>query len=271
MISSNRQIVGIFLIKNEDIFIRQAILNVVFFCDRILIADNFSTDHTWNIVKELEKTYSHIECHRIKRTQESHEMIKKYAGTNTWVLGVDGDEIYDPYGLNVFRQELLGGKWDNWWVIFGNVLNCINLDVLTMKAEGYLAPPCRSMTKLYNFNAIEQWEGCCPERLHGGNPIFNPGYNVSLRLALNQKMSWNESKFRCLHTCFLKRSSLDPFEMIGRPNPPELRARGLLERIGLGFLALFYRSKPISYKRDKYLIGNIVTKNVSTFFHSCPE
>ena len=32
------------------------------------------------------------------------------------------------------------------------------------------------MTKLYNFNAIESWDGYTPERLHGGNVRFRAGF-----------------------------------------------------------------------------------------------
>ena len=56
-------------------------------------------------------------------------------------------------------------------MILGNVLNCITFNPAIGQAGGYLAPPCRSMTKLYNFNAIESWAGPCPERLHGGDGI----------------------------------------------------------------------------------------------------
>ena len=33
------RVVGIALVRNEDLFVRQALLNVSSFCDRILVAD----------------------------------------------------------------------------------------------------------------------------------------------------------------------------------------------------------------------------------------
>lgn len=259
------QIIGIFLVKNEDIFIRQAIMNVLDFCDKILIADHYSTDATWEIVKELSQQFNKITCERIKKTHYSHEMIKNYAGTNTWVFGVDGDEIYDPKGLVEFRKEIAAGRYDDWWVIFGNVLNCTALDLVGKRASGHLAPPCRSMTKLYNFQAIHRWDGPCPERMLGGNPVFNEGYSANLRLNLHEMIPWPSSKYRCLHTCFLRRSSKDPLSGAARLNPAELASRSLKERLTLGWLSE-RQAKGSWYKKEKYLRGPQVTLDVSIFF-----
>lgn len=263
---SPTKIIGIFLVRNEDIFIEQAVQNVIDFCDQVLIADNYSTDHTWDLAKELARSNNKIQCQRIKRTHDSHEMIQEFSGTNTWIFGVDGDEIYDPERLIDFRQELLSGKYDDWWVIFGNVLNCTSLDLIKKEAAGHLAPPCRSMTKLYNFKAIFRWDGPCLERMLGGTPVFKGGYDLSLRLNLHEKISWEESNFRCLHTCFLHRSSQDPSNRRDRSNPAELAAKGFLEKIGLGFIRSIYRKKQLSWKREKYLRGDLVRIDVSSFF-----
>ena len=107
-----RQIVGISLVRNEDRFIRQAITNVADFCDRIIILDNSSTDNTPKEIEFLKSTFPHVETHRIRDYRESHAYIAPYADTHTWILGVDGDEIYDPRGLKQFRSDLLAGKFD---------------------------------------------------------------------------------------------------------------------------------------------------------------
>ena len=262
---STSKIVGIFLVRNEDLYIEQAVLNVLDFCDRILIADNYSKDRTWEIVQELAKVHRKIECYRIRRTDESHALIQHYAGSHTWVFGVDGDEIYDPVGLLRFRKEVLSGKFDRWWVLFGNVLNCIAIDRTRKEAKGYLAPPCRSMTKLYNFNAILRWDGPCLERMLGGTPVFKEGYDASLRLNLHEQVPWEESPYRCLHVCFLRRSSRDRRDG-SRPNPVEIASKGFLGRIGLGFLRRKLPDAPEDWKKEKYMRGELVTKDVSVFF-----
>ena len=260
------KIIGIFLIRNEDIFIERAVRNVLDFCDKIIIADNISTDMTWGIVQELSRSFDKIECHRIGQTGDSHILIQPYVGTPSWVFGVDGDEIYDPEGLTKFREELLSGMYDDWWVIFGNVLNCISLDLEKREAAGYLAPPCRSMTKLYNFKIIASWEGPCLERMLGGTPVFKKGFDASLRLNLHLQISWEHSLYRCLHTCFLQRSSLDPSGGKDRPNPVELSSRSFWDRLGLGFLSKFCGEKKSLWKKEKYLRGPLVTLDVASLF-----
>lgn len=260
------QIVGIFLIRNEDLFIERAVRNVIPFCDRVIVADNFSTDRTWDIVCGLSREDSRVECHRIPKTGDSHTLVQPYAGTATWAFGVDGDEIYDPARLLEFKKDLLAGRYDDWWVIFGNVLNCVRLDEENKTAAGYLSPPGRSMTKLYNFRAITRWDGPCSERMFGGHPVFNPGYDLSRRLNLHEKFPWEDSAFRCLHTCFLRRSSRDPADRSDRPNPAELAARDRWDQIGLGFLKKIRGRRNHNWKNEKYRRGDLVRMDVSSFF-----
>lgn len=260
------QIVGIFLVRNEDLFVERAVRNVLEFCDRVLIADNHSSDRTWDIVRSLARENGKIECHRIRRTGDSQELIRDYAGTATWVFGVDGDEIYDSRGLVRFRERLVRGDYDRWWALFGNVLNCTELDPAAGVARGYLAPPSRSMTKLYNFNAIDRWDGEFRERLHGGTPVFRAGYAAELRRDLHRETDWAESDFRCLHTCFLRRSSRDPAGRGERLNIMDLVARGRLERWSFGLVGRRGRAERENWKREKYMRGELVTLDVSGFF-----
>lgn len=261
------QIIGIVLVKNEDVYVRQSITNIVEFCDRIIVADNQSADDTWRIVTDLSNRHPHIECYSIKSTGYSHDLIKKFAGTDTWVFGVDGDEIYDRARLSAFKSELLSGTYDDWWVIFGNVLNCVHLDSNRHIAKGYLSPPSRSITKLYNFKAITRWDGPCLERMLGGNPKYKEGFDAMLRLHLHDQYDWSTAPFRCLHTCFVRRSSRDWRWMTkGRPNPVEFNSGGILARIGLGFLRRRDSQTPANWKREKYMRGRLITTDVSEFF-----
>jgi len=261
------QIVGISLVRNEDLFIERSLRNVLDFCDRLIVAENYSTDQTWEIVSRMAAGDPRIGCHRIRRTGDSHDLVQEFIGTPTWMFAVDGDEIYDPRGLVRFRQALLAGEYDRWWTIFGNVLNCVTLDQEQGVACGYLAPPCRSMTKLYNFNAISRWDGPCLERMLGGTPVFREGYSEDLRLALHEQVGWEESPYRCLHTCFLRRSSAEVADPNGRPNPVELASRGRLERMGLAFLHRWLHGKKAPmWKNEKYMRGDLVRKDVKVFF-----
>ena len=263
---TERLIVGLVLVRNEDVNVRQAVENVAAFCDRIMLADNGSTDGTPSILHELAARHPHIEHHAIRNPRESHDLIKKYAGTDTWIFGVDGDEIYDPAGLAEMRTRLFAGRYDDAWVIFGNVLNCDLVDPVNKTAAGWLAPPCRSITKLYNFRLIRSWIGDTPERLHGGTIDFHPGHDASARLNLHEREPWETAAFRCLHTCFVRRSSLDAAQPVVRENIMDVQAGGILRKIKRGWKML--RGVPLEsdWKKSRYRRGEHVTIDASPFF-----
>jgi hypothetical protein len=262
---SDTKILGIVLVRDEDVHVERAVRNILGFCDQILIADHHSRDRTWEIVQGLSRESEKIVATRIRHPRESHALIQPYAGTPTWVFGVDGDEIYDPRGLSAFRTALLAGQFDSWWTIFGNVLNCTAIDPARSEATGYLAPPCRSITKLYNFNAITRWDGSCPERLHGGTPLFRPGFDAEQRLNLHLQVSWDAAVFRCLHVCFLRRSSRDRDSSI-RPNIVERTEHGWWSRFALGWRLRLAPTVPDAWKRKRYMRGALVTKDAAPFF-----
>ncbi len=265
------QIIGIVLVKDEDIYIERVLKNIVLFCDVILVADNMSTDQTAVKVQALSRRYPSIRYHRIEHLYQSHDLIKGYAGRDVWVFGVDGDEIYDPVGLQIFRRQLLDREYDAWWVVFGNVLHCTELDTEKKIAAGYLAPPSRSMTKLYNFRAIERWERSSGERLHGGEILFRSGYKKELRCFLYEAHPWHQARLRCLHMCFSRRSSLQQSWKGGyvpRPNPADILSRTVLQTMG-AYLKQWLRI-PVQgkqeWKGDKYTQGPLESVDVADFF-----
>jgi hypothetical protein len=260
------QIVGIVLVRNEDVFIEQAIRNVAAFCDRIHAVDHVSTDRTWRIMRALAGEYEHLDARRARHARESHELVEPYAGTETWVFGVDGDELYDPTRLAGFRADLLGGAYDSAFKVASNVLNCVELDRERQIASGYLSPPSRSITKLYNFAAIGSWEGDGSERLHGGTISFRDGYDERAVDNIGERLSWDETPLRCLHACFLRRSTRDP-ETAPRPI---LEHSGMHDRSWLGAVKRRLRphtppAETTDWKRQKYMRGELVTVDASPF------
>ncbi len=268
---NDSRIIGIVLVRNEDLYIEVVISNILEFCDSIIVADNCSTDSTSAILKRLAAKHKKIDYHLIDEISISHELIKDYAGKKAWIFGVDGDEIYDPAGLAVFRKEILAGKYEQSWMIFGNVLNCMEVDRKKRAARGYLAPPCRSMTKFYNFNAIDSWGTSSGERLHGGEVVFKDSFDESMRLALHEMVPWEEAKFRCLHMCFLQRSSMQKMKggaFLPRPNPADIMSRTPVQRVAAmvkGWLGIPDRGKE-EWKIEKFTRGDLVEKDVSSFF-----
>jgi glycosyltransferase involved in cell wall biosynthesis len=262
-------IVGIALLRNEDVFVERAIRNAIDFCDRLIIADHYSTDGTLEIVSKLAAEFpKKIDLRRITDTRESHFLISGFAGTRTWIFAVDGDEVYDPVGLVRLRSEVLAGEYDAWWIVFGNVLNCTAVDAGAGTAAGYLAPPCRSMTKLFNFNLIESWDGAVTHVMANGTIKFKAGHDASRRLDLHKRLSWDESHYRCLHTCFVPRSSLDRGAALARPNVSENCRGGLTTLVRKAVNRLLGRPAVSDWKLEKYARGPLVTVNIANFFPS---
>jgi len=262
------KIVGIVLVQNEEFYIGRVLWNIKDFCDRIIIADHRSIDSTTKIAQHFCAEHTGAEYHTISHPSISHDLIKPFAGKNVWVFGVDGDELYDPEGLAELRRRILNGDHDHWWMILGNALNCTYLNVEKRKASGYLAPPCRSMTKLYNFNAIEKWDGPCPERLHGGSIKFKKEFNLEMRFYLYKVTRWEDSVFRCLHLCFLPRSSGEkPQEgqLSVRKNIADQNSETILQKI------LFYVRRTLGVqeisplKIGKYMRGTLVHIDIDPF------
>jgi len=267
------QIIGIMLIKDEDIYIERVIQNISDFCDQIIIAENLSQDRTYDIVSTLAGQNAKISLHRVRKVKESHSLIEGFAGSNTWIFRIDGDEIYDSAGLAKMRQQLHDGAFLDQWCISGNMLHCTHLDPAERKAKGYLAPPARPGMALYNFSIIQSWESGY-QRMHGGNITFKNGYHAGLRYELGNEISWDESYFRCLHATFIKRSALQNhnFFLPSRLNVTEARQRkrdmykGRLSRplakIGWNLKLLFRKD----LKHQQYQKGPIVEKDISAFF-----
>lgn len=265
------KIIGIMLVRNEDRFIGHAIRNILEFCDEIIVADNGSRDRTLDVVGELAEKNPCISVANVAHPRQSQELIECYAGTDTWVFGVDGDELYDPSGLRTMKEQLIEGAFDDVWCIYGNVLNCVSIDVRKGIAKGYLAPPSRSMTKLYNFSLVESWTDC-PERLHSGTLRFRPGMDEPRRLHLYKSVKWEASSFRCLHAVFMHRSSLDKTRMkASRLNPAEIQAiRSAYDRKSyVTFMLRHLRSRlGTDWKHRKYRRGPLVIKQTDSFFNA---
>jgi Glycosyl transferase family 2 len=261
------QIVGIVLVHNEDFFVEQAIRNVAAFCDRIYALDHVSSDGTWDILQRLAAELDQVEVRRTHHADDSHAVIEHYAGTDTWVFGVDGDELYDPARLDGFRERLLAGDYSRTFKIASNVVNCIDVDLARRHATGYPSPPSRSITKLYNFAAIDAWRGDGSERLHGGTISFRPGYDDTSVDNIGERLSWDETPLRCLHMCFVRRSSGDADNPLARPI---LMESGLHDRSLLGSLKrrVLRRQLPqmSQWKQEKYMRGELVTVDASPFF-----
>ena len=268
------RVVGSVLVRNEDVFVERAIRNVASFCDAIHAVDHESDDGTAEILRGLAEELDHVYVVHSKDAGISHRVLEPYAGTDTWVLGVDGDEVYDPSALRRLRADLDAGAHADVFRLKGHVLNC---DVLRdNSASGFMAPPSRPVTKLFNMAAVTSWKGC-PERLHSGSAVFRDGYDWESMRYLSESTSWESDPLRLLHLCFLRRSSRDGLDPpAGRLSAWETGSfrRGILGLPArLRFRRSFmdprikeYRREGRTWKREWYARGERVTVEAASFF-----
>ena len=249
-----QEIVGLSLVRDEERFVERVLRNALALCDRILVADHGSRDRTPEILAVLAREDPRVEVHAVAHPAGAHDLVAPLAGRDLWVFGVDGDEVYDPEGLAALRRRLLDGELDDWFSISAGAVHCVEVDLESGWARGYPAPPARGLTKLYNFAALEAWEGPVPERLHGGSARFKPGFDGSRRNEEFFEQNWDRSVLRCLHMCFVRRSSLDPKDG-PRPNPLDV-----VERRMLGVRRRRQR-KELGYAK-----GDLVTVPTGPFF-----
>lgn len=267
-------IVGSVLVRNEDLFLERAIRNAAYFCDRIYAFDHMSDDRTWEILQELSREFDHLEVRRSPRTRDSHRPLERFAGSATWVLGIDGDELFDQRGLAELRPRLLAGQHADVFRLKAHVLNCDELDETSNTASGYMSPPSRPVTKLFNLAAVDSWSGAS-ERLHDGNPRFRGDQSWESMHYLSDSLAWDDDPLRCLHVCFLPRSSQDPVDAVEvRKNVNE---SGAWDRSRVGALKQKLRPRQLpsqlaelhqadsNWKRGWYARGERVTVDATPF------
>jgi hypothetical protein len=261
------RVIGIVLVHDEDVWVDRVVRNIAPVCDRVHVADHDSRDGTWQIVSGLARELPNVDAVRISNAARSHDLVLPYLGTDTWVLSADGDEIFDPAGLRRLRRELEDGRYRQHFRLFPAMLHCVELDAAELTATGYLAPPARSGPKLFNFVAVTSWDHVYRERLHEGEPVFRDGWSWESVLSLGDELGWEENPFRCLHACFLRRSSLEPAGgehvrlNIGEANTYRRGAAGRAVRI----LRREQRVPELAWKLEKYRQGPLVTKEASPF------
>lgn len=197
-------IVGVMMVKNEDVFIRNAIRGITDFVDEIIFIDTGSTDGTVDIA-DSEGVIPIID-YDLKNT---HKYVEGYAGQDVWVFGVDGDEIYDREGLKRLKADMKSGMYSNAYQVQGWYLHLTEFP-LGESGVGYIGPPSHTPAKLYNMNNILQWPNS------GDDVLFHVGtrktQGVKARAVID---TWEQSPMRCLHTRFLRRSTEDSEQEVG--------------------------------------------------------
>lgn len=263
---SRMHILGICLLRNEEHFVAWSLMNIADFCDEIIVLNNKSEDRTPEILEALSRRLRHVRVVEVDDAYDTHKFVEGLAGKNYWVLGVDGDEIYDPAGLARLRPRMLAGEFNASWRIVGHALHVERIDWETKTAFGYGQPEARSITKLYNFSAITSWRQKRHQRLHGKSMEFRPGYSPEAVRFIWNETPWAASDFRCLHMCFVPRSPLEEMSN-GRANPSEvMKSKTFLRRAGqlLG-IPRWDSGRKQSYKQRFYAQGPVQAAGITAF------
>ena len=271
MLEGDVRIVGVSLLRNEEYFAAWALMNAAAFCDRIIVMDNRSQDRTRRIVETVAGIHPHVEIMDVRHPRRTHKYLEPLAGTPTWVFCIDGDEIHDPAGLAVMRKRLLSGEYGNHWSLQGHFVHAVAVCSEEERAFGYSQPLSVGGDRLFNCQAIESWSDGT-ERLHAGRIVFRPGYDRTT-LHLWKRETWNESVFRCLHLCFMPRSSLDASGELaggefGRKNPAELyKERFIYQRLRRAVRRRFKAGvdEVRDYKQRQYAQGPVGDFDISGF------
>jgi hypothetical protein len=266
------RVVGSVLVRNEDRHVAQALRNVLPSLDHVHAFDHMSTDGTWEILREVARQADHVEVARTRDSGDAHRALAPYVGTSTWILGVDGDELYDPEGIARLREALLAGEHTDVFRLKAHVLNCDELNQAGATASGWLAPPSRPVTKLFNFQAVESWPES-PDPLQSGPVVFRDGFEWESKRDLAESTTWETDPLRLLHLCFVPRSTVERDEdWRMRQNLDESRA---FRRDAVGSAKRLLRRavsrssatgpRPRNWKQEWYARGERVTVDASPF------
>lgn len=258
----HRQIVGVVLARNEDAHIEWALANIIDFCDAIIVLDNYSTDCTFDVVAGMRERHPKIELRRWWNAKTSQKALRRFYRTPTWVFRVDGDEIHEPAALAVIRRRLMQGEFDSVYQppLGLHALNCTALSMRRNTAVGYEFP---TRLGLHNFAHVAGWRDENRERLHG-HPVFIDGRRADD--GFRNTSSWEASPARCLHLCFMQRSSGQrryPFSLIGWKRRRKERAKP--NPSGNPHNARPGPGNTVEYKMQKYATGECVERCIEGF------
>ena len=114
-----------------------------------------------------------------RRGRLASRRSRRYAGTPTWAFGVDGDELYDPAALERPPRGSRRRRPRGRLPAEGPRAELHRARRRATVAKGYLAPPSRPVTKLFNMAAVEQLDRMprAAPRRRGGVP---PGIRLGL-------------------------------------------------------------------------------------------
>ena len=241
------------------------------FCDELIIADHNSKDGTQSIARTWSDRFSHVKYRKIDDPSQSQDLIAQYYGEDVCCL----QSMVMRYTKQIDWLSLKSNYWEGSFLIvgkyWGKVLHCDAYEEETKQVFGYLARPSRSMTKLYNFSLISDWEGPHSERLHGGEIVFKKELYRDRKDHSESELEWENAVFRCLHMVFLKRSSLQNHKDVSRPNIAEINAFSKPNKLRFRIMRWLGVEPKSKTKHLTYMRGERVKLDAASFFSNNPR
>lgn len=204
-----RMIVGMIQVKDADLLIGRVIENVLEMVDWLVIIDNNSSDNTSSQIEKLAKNYDKIIFKKILTVEGGGRLLNSLCGTDTAVIKIDADEVWNPsYGkelrrelkLTNFSSQHIALIKDGWFHVNGLDLNN---KVCVGKQQDM---------SLYYFGNILAWSQPT-ERLHG-RPMTLRNHcdlkNRHILVSQPREMSASILHFPFLDLCSLKRKDFRP-------------------------------------------------------------
>ena len=184
------QFVGSVLVRNEDVFLERAIRNAAGFCDRMHVLDHMSDDGTPAILHALADELGTLDVRRSTFSGDSHKPLEPYAGTPTWVLVVDGDCIFDPDGPRPPAREPRPGRARRRLPVAGAraaLRRDRRRERHRVRVHGAALASDRAALQLRRPGVVDG----CHQRVHGGEPVFRPGYEWHSVRDLTESAEWD--------------------------------------------------------------------------------
>ncbi len=189
------------IVKNEEKFIKFALLSVIAKMDKMLVWDTGSTDQTVNLIKSLKnKKIEFRECGKVDRKKLVLLRNEQLKLTKTsWFLILDGDEIWPQENLVKLIEAMKKAKKQT-IALVNKTRNCLgDLYHYLPDEEGkYKIGPWQGHL---NIRAIRNLEGL---RVAGSYPLETYLYRGIPIQNLTSRLEFVETWY--LHTTHLQRS-----------------------------------------------------------------
>ena len=167
------QIVGIVLVRNEDVFVEQAIRNVAAFCDRIHAVDHVSTDGTWEILRRLDRELrpprraAREACRRLAQRSSSRTRAPTPGSSASTATSSTTPSALRGFRAGAARRRVrrrLQGRLERPQLRRARPGGDERRPAISRR------PHARSRSSTTS-RAIESWRGDGAERLHGGTLV----------------------------------------------------------------------------------------------------